>query len=169
VDVKFGKWTRPGNLEEPGTSCGTTNCPTGAGGELSQGARAEGVGSNPSRCKALDPTEWANGTTWEPPLETHLRAQEEEELDWRRLFAETLTPRGIKANSPNVSLGRGGRPWVEDSESDWTGYRLRSGTLGVLKGARTDGWSAKSPPPDRREMESYFDLTIERAVANAEV
>jgi hypothetical protein len=37
-------------------------------------------------------------------------AQEEEELDWRWLFAETLASRGIEANSPKVSLGRGGRP-----------------------------------------------------------
>jgi hypothetical protein len=169
VDVKTGKWTRPGNLGEPGTECFTTNCPVWGEGELPQGVRSEGDGYNPSRCKTLDPTERVNGTAWEPSLETPLRAQEEEELDLERLFAETLIPRGIEAKSPKISLGRGGRPWVEDSESNWTGDRLRSGALCVREGARTDGWSSKSPPPDRRVKECFFDLAIERAVADAEV
>jgi hypothetical protein len=139
VDVKIGKWTSRGNLGEPGTSCCSDNSPAWPEGAMPRGAWAEGEGCNLLLCEAVDPTEWANEASWEPLLEVPLRAQEDEELDWRRLFTETLTPRAVKANSPKVSLGRGGRPWVEDFESDWTADKLLSGTLDVLKEDRADG------------------------------
>jgi hypothetical protein len=150
VDVNIGKWTRLGNSGEPGTESLTGSYPVRVGGSCPQGVWAEGERGKPSRCKALCPSERANWSALKPSEETPLRAQEAEELDLDRVFAETLIPIGDEAKSPKVSLGRGGRAWDEDSGFDWTGDRAWSGALCTREGAWIEGWSSKSLPPDRR-------------------